>query len=81
MGSPSPMLMRGMGAGTVSPVGGMGVTSPMEMMSPMASGHAMGLLNSPVIFQGHVQNHGLGLGTVNGERQGQMSPSTPVRGA
>ncbi|OXG35357.1 hypothetical protein C367_00597 [Cryptococcus neoformans Ze90-1] len=81
MGSASPMLMGGMGAGTVSPIGGMSVTSPMGMMSPMASGHAMGLMNSPMIFQGHVQNHGLRQGTGNGERQGQMSPSTPVRSA
>lgn len=79
--------MKGMGAGMVSPILGMGVTSPigidspMGIMSPMASGRAMGLMNSPVILKGHVQNHGLGQAAGNGERQGQMSPSTPVQGA
>lgn len=87
MGSPLPMLMKGMGAGMVSPILGMGVTSPigidspMGIMSPMASGRAMGLMNSPVILKGHVQNHGLGQAAGNGERQEQMSPSTPVQGA
>lgn len=81
MGSPLPMLMKGMGTGMVSPILGMGVTSPIGIDSPMASGHAMGLMNSPVILKGHVLNHGLGQGAENGERQGQMSPSTPVQGA
>ncbi|KIY37143.1 hypothetical protein I305_00237 [Cryptococcus gattii E566] len=81
MGLPLPMLMKGMGTGMVSPILGMGVTSPIGIDSPMASGHAMGLMNSPVILKGHVLNHGLGQGAENGERQGQMSPSTPVQGA